>query len=94
MLTEAEEVVALRKAIWSHIPNRDHSPIQIFTHGTDQMDLMVHGDVTYNHHHGHETGSDWAATVKLAKVGDEIKMKRYQIIVVSSSNATPLVFRP
>lgn len=53
------------------------------------MDLMVHGDVKYNHHHGHETGSDWAASVKLAKVGDEVKMRRYQIIVVSSSIATP-----
>ena len=44
---------------------------------------MVHGDVTYNHHHGHQTGSDWAAKVKLAKEGGEIKMAYYQIIVVS-----------
>ena len=43
---------------------------------------MIHGDVTYKHHHGHETGSDWAANVKLVKEGGELKMAVYQIIVV------------
>ena len=44
---------------------------------------MIHGDVAYKHHHGHETGTDWAAVVRLVKEGGEIKMARYHIIVVS-----------
>ena len=44
---------------------------------------MIHGEVTYGHHAGHETGGDWAANVKLEKEGEELKMKVYQIIVVS-----------
>ena len=77
------EILALRKAIWAHVPNRDHSPIQIYTHGTEQTDLLVHGDVKYKHHHGHETGSDWAAKIKLAKEGSDYKIALYQIIVVN-----------
>lgn len=65
------------------MPGRDHSPIQIYTHGDDQMDLMILGDVSYKHHAGHETGADWAAKMKLEKQGGEIKAAYYQIIVVS-----------
>ena len=77
------EVFALRKAFFDHIPNRDHAPLQFYTHGSDQYDLVVHGEVMYNHHHGHETGGDWAAVIKLVKEGEEIKMKNYHIITVS-----------
>ena len=77
------EIRDLRKAIWAHVPGRDHSPIQIYTHGDDQYDLLIHGDVTYEHHHGHQTGSDWAAKAKLVEDGGKLKVKLYQIIVVS-----------
>ncbi len=72
--------------MWSHIPNRDHKPITIFTHGSDQDNIMVYGDVGYKHHHGHETASDWAAVVKLTKEGDALKMARYHIIVDSAAH--------
>ena len=47
------------------------------------MDLMVHGDVKYKHHHGHEAGSDWAAKVKVAKEDGKYKLSQYHILVVS-----------
>ena len=77
------EIRDLRKAIWSHVPGRDHSPVQIYTHGDDQMEPMIHGEVSYKHHAGHETGADWAAKMKLEKQGGEIKVAVYHIIVVS-----------
>lgn len=86
VLTSTAEILALRKAMWAHVPDRDHKPIQIYTHGSDQMDLMIHGDVSYNHHYGHQTGADWAAKVKLAMEGGEIKMAYYQIIVDSAAH--------
>ena len=82
------EIRALRKAIWSHVPGRDHKPIQIYTHGDDQYDLMVYGDVEYKHHAGHQSGSDWAAKVKLAKEDGQIKMAYYQIIVVCDESCS------
>jgi len=69
--------------LWSHIPERAHEPISIYTHGADQMHIMIHGVVSYKHHAGHETGADWAAVVALAKEGGEVKMAKYHIIVVS-----------
>lgn len=53
-----DEILKLRKAIWSHVPGRDHYPLQIYTHGSDPTDLMVYGIVTYDHHHGHQTEAE------------------------------------
>ena len=47
------------------------------------MHLMGLGTVGYKHHHGHETGSDWAAKYDLIKVGGQVKFKHVQIIMVS-----------
>ena len=52
------------------------------------MNIMVYGDVSYLHHHGHETASDWAAVVKLAKEDEQIKMAKYHIIVVRQYNGS------
>ncbi|MCJ1457738.1 hypothetical protein MMC28_008107 [Mycoblastus sanguinarius] len=81
-----EQIRALRKAIWSHVPGRDHSPTQIYTHGDDQMDLMIYGEVSYKHHHGHETGVDWAVKMRLVKEGGEVKVGVYHIIVDSAAH--------
>lgn len=81
-----KQIRDLRKAIWSHVPGRDHSPIQIYTHCDDQTDLMILGDVSYSHHAGHQTGADWAAKMKLEKVGGEYKVGYYQIIVDSKAH--------
>ena len=82
----AIEILNLRKAIWSHVPARDHSPKQIYTHGEDQMDLMVHGDVSYGHHAGHQTSTEWAASMNLVKEGGKVKVSRYHIIVDSAAH--------
>lgn len=85
MCAKIPEIRALRKAIWSHIPNRDHSPVQIYTYGDDQYDMMVFGEVSYDHHHpGHQTATEWAARFKLAKEGGEIKVRVCHVIVVCS----------
>ena len=85
-MNDEDEIRALRKAIWFHIPGRDHRPLKIYTHGNDQYDLMVHGDVTYDHHYGHQTGSDWTAMYRLVKEGEELKMSFCQILVDSAAH--------
>lgn len=84
--TGTQQIRDLRKGIWSHVPGRDHSPVQIYTHGDDQMDLMILGEVSYKHHHGHETAADWAAKMKLQKENGEIKVAKYHIIVDSKAH--------
>ncbi|KAG7005907.1 hypothetical protein G7Y79_00017g042890 [Physcia stellaris] len=81
-----DEIKSLYRAIWAHVPNRDHKPINIYTHGDDEKHLMVHGDVTYKHHHGHETAADWAALMVLAKDESGYKVAKYHIIVDSAAH--------
>ena len=69
--------------MWAHIPERDHYPIQIYTHGHDQMQLMARGKVAYKHHVGHESESEWAAYYVLVELDGAIKFKKIHIIVVS-----------
>ena len=77
------EIVAMRKALFAHIPHRHHRILRYYTFDEDNMHLLGHGTVDYKHHHGHETGSDWAAKYDLVKVDGKIKFKHVQIIVVS-----------
>lgn len=71
--------------MFAHIPDRDHYPYQIYTHGHDQMQLMARGYVVHKHHYGHESGSDWAAYYELAKEDEQVKMKKCHIIFVGLS---------
>ena len=72
----------LRKKIWANIPNRDHRAIRVFPFGNDGDELMVYGTVDYKHHDEHEKGTEWAARVKLAKEGGQIKIALYHIFLV------------
>ena len=74
----------MRKAMWAHIPHRDHRIVQIYTAGSNEYNLMAHGQVDYKHHHGHATATDWAGKYILEKVGNELKFKVIQIIIVCS----------
>lgn len=91
LFTPKTEIVALRKALFAHIPHRDHRILRYYTFDKENMHLMGLGTVGYKHHHGHETGSDWAAKYDLVKVGGEAKFKHVQVIVVSSELYSGLV---
>jgi hypothetical protein len=80
----AADIVAMRKALFAHIPHRDHQAVKFFTFGSNQHEVMVEGKVNYKHHHGHETNSEWAARLKIKEEGGEPKFELLQIIVVSS----------
>jgi hypothetical protein len=77
------DIVAMRKALFSHIPHRDHQAIKFFTFGSNQHEVMVEGKVYYEHHHGHQTATEWAARLKIKDENGEPKFELLQIIVVS-----------
>ena len=76
------EILKYRNAIFSHVPKRDHHPHDIFTHGTDQKNLMAFGGVKYDHHLGHSTETKWAARYTLAEEDGQLKFKKVHIVVV------------
>ncbi|KAL8946092.1 MAG: hypothetical protein Q9222_007465 [Ikaeria aurantiellina] len=84
--TGREAIRALRKAMWEEVPNRDHSPVKIFSHGNhdDDTELMILGTASWTYHEGHQNIADWVAHVKL-ELGkdDQIRCSYYQIIMVS-----------
>ena len=73
----------MRHALFAHIPHRDHRAVKFFTFGTNQHELLVEGEVDYEHHHGHTTDSPWAARISIEEKGNDVKFKLLQIIVVS-----------
>lgn len=79
------EILAFRKAIFSHIPNREHYPTHIYTHGNDVMNLMAFGNVKYGHHLGHETETEWASRYELAEEDGQLKIAKAHIVVVSQA---------
>lgn len=75
----------MRRGLWSHIPTRDHTPHQIYTHGTDQLQLMSRGHIKYQHHMGHEADNEWAAYYELEKDEKGVpKLQKIHIITVSN----------
>ncbi|KAL8728478.1 MAG: hypothetical protein Q9166_005376 [cf. Caloplaca sp. 2 TL-2023] len=85
--TGREAIRKLRKKLYDEIPQRDHSPVKIFSHGNhhDDTELMILGTVGWTYHAGHDHAGDWAAHCKLHKGDDGVlRCKYYQIIVVSA----------
>ena len=72
----------MREALFAHIPNRHHRIIHYYTYGTNELEVFGHGIVDYKHHHGHQTGSEWAAKYTIKKLGDEFKFAHVRIITV------------
>ena len=73
----------MRKKMWEEIPGRDHYPFQIFTHGHDEMELMVRGKAEHQHHSGDQVPHEWAAYYKLVEENGQIKFQQIHIILVS-----------
>ncbi|KAL8779158.1 MAG: hypothetical protein Q9213_007084 [Squamulea squamosa] len=85
--TGREAIRTLRKKLYEEIPQRDHSPVKIFSHGNhhDDTEMMILGTVGWTYHEGHSHAGDWAAHVKLHKGEDGVlRCKYYQIIAVSA----------
>ncbi|KAG8529707.1 uncharacterized protein KY384_005188 [Bacidia gigantensis] len=74
------EISAMRKAMFAHVPQRDHYPTQIFTHGHDQMQLMARGKAKHEHHSGNEKDVEFAAYYQLVDVEGQLKFKTIHII--------------
>lgn len=79
----AQEILALRKAMWEKVASRKHQAFKIFPFGPNSDEVMLYGTVKYGLKAGGESGLDWAARAHLVKEGGKVKMDFYQVYLVS-----------
>lgn len=80
------EIIGLRKAMWEKVSSRLHSPLKIFPAGAKGADeVMLYGTVSYTFKDGRKGSVDWAARANLVKEDGKVKMKYYQVYLVSLS---------
>jgi hypothetical protein len=69
--------------MWEKVSSRLHRPLQIFPYGPNADEVMLHGTVQYTFKAGGEAGLEWAARAKLVKVDGRVRMRFYQVYLVS-----------
>ncbi|ORY78928.1 hypothetical protein BCR35DRAFT_304965 [Leucosporidium creatinivorum] len=79
----ATAVRKIRETMWGGVVSRHHQPERVYSFDQDGSELMLHGTVDYGLKNGKRVDQvGWAARVVFAE-GDELKMKRYQVWLVS-----------
>ncbi|KIW06278.1 uncharacterized protein PV09_02749 [Verruconis gallopava] len=61
----AEEILALRRALWEKVNTRSHRPLKVFPFGANSDEVMIYGTVEYGFKDGRNGGLEWAAKGKL-----------------------------
>lgn len=69
--------------MWANVATRSHAPLKIFPFGPNSNEVMLYGTVDYVSKAGKESGLDWAARAHLVEQGGGLKLKFYQVYLVS-----------
>lgn len=83
----------MRQGMWDTVVSRSHHPIAVFPgsiKSSGELEIMLHGTVTYGYHDGRECKDIEFATRGLLvteKDGKTVKWKRYQAYMVSAGKA-------
>lgn len=79
----------MRHGMWEKVAKRSHTVSKIYSFGKNSYDVMLHGTVDYELKDGKKAeGIEWAARAQFASENDTIKMKLYQVYLVSRTLAT------
>ncbi|XHF97924.1 hypothetical protein AWENTII_001498 [Aspergillus wentii] len=81
----SDEILNLRHAIWTHVASRRHFPERIYFGAANE--LMLYGTVRYvlKADASREIEVPWAGRVVFDGEGEGLKMKFYQVYLVSLS---------
>jgi len=82
-----DEILALRKGMWTTVSSRLHSPLKIFPFGQGADEVMLHGIVGYTLKDGRKANVEWAARANLVKEVGQWKMSFYQVYLDSAAVA-------
>ena len=69
--------------MWEKVASRAHNPIKVFPFGSNSDELMLYGTVSYVLKDGRKAEVDWAARAMMTKTDGSVKMKFYQVYLVS-----------
>ncbi|EPS27848.1 hypothetical protein POX_e06828 [Penicillium oxalicum] len=82
-----EEILNLRKGLWTHVASRQHTPERIFFSGENS--IMLYGGVTYRlkAKPDEDVYIPWAGRVVFTpfKEGEPVKIRFYQVYLDSSA---------
>jgi len=74
------EIMATRKAMWTSITSRLHTPEKIFPFGPDSNEVMIFGTVVYGFGDGRPVEvKEWAGHARLVDVGGIWKFGYYRV---------------
>lgn len=81
--------------MWEKVSSRQHAPLKIFPAGAKGADeVMLYGTVAYTFKDGRQGSVDWAARANLVKEDGRVKMRYYQVYLVSYSFYSPFYSCP
>lgn len=83
------EILTLRHNLWTHVASRKHSPTKVFFGGP--RELMLYGTARFvlrADADKQEVEVPWAGRVVFGE-GEELKMRFYQVYLVSIPPSTP-----
>jgi len=77
-------IIEMRQGMWEKVAKRSHKPSKIYSFGKDSYDVMLHGTVDYELKDGKKAdGIEWSARAMFAAEDGSLKMKFYQVYLVS-----------
>jgi len=81
----SEEILQARKAMWTSIASRLHTPSKIFPFGPDSNEVMIMGTVVFGLKDGRTSEVEWAGHAKLVEEAGEWRMTFYQVYLDSAA---------
>lgn len=82
--TGYDDILALRKGLWSGpVKTRLHHLEKIFPFGNNSDEVMLYGYVEYGLKNEKDITVNWAARALMTEEGGKLKMKHYQVYLVS-----------
>jgi len=81
----SEEILQLRKGMWTTVASRLHTPHKIFPFGSGSSEVMLYGNVVYTLKDGRKADVEWGARASLVKDGGRWKLQFYQVYLDSAA---------
>lgn len=82
-------ILGFRESLFSNIAHRDHLVLKVYSFGSNDLELMVLGEVNYVFEDGRKRSQEWAGryTIVTNDVG-ELEFQHVKIITVSCGLCT------
>jgi hypothetical protein len=77
------EILAARKNFWKDGQTKEHIVYKVFPMMSQGLEVMCRGCSKWHYADGTHYEANWSSYMSYAKVGEEVKLKEYEIYMVS-----------